>query len=231
MPRENLKEKIADLLFWTVVFFIAYLIVGFCLESSWLNNSVSPPKIYEILKDDLSITAALLAPAAALLLFSDWKEQHILTLVDAAARKISEDIHDLQTLTVQAYYKEPLEVSDMNIKLQEHPFKGSLFDLRRSIEINEKIIKNSGMKCSDLLANIYFLKVASESLENTIRKEKYFSIRLEKIKKSESYSVFDLEAQQLTQHIRNSKNYFDKAIKEMGEQIKVLERQLQAIQI
>ncbi len=173
MLKKSLKEKITDLFFGTVSFLILYFIIAFLLKSSWLKDNLSLPTIYELLKDGLSITAGLLAPAAALLLFSDWKEQHVLTLVDTAARKISEDIQDIYILTMQAFYNEPLEISDENIRLQEHTTKGSLFDLRRSIEINEKIITNSGIECNSLLFNIMCLRELSLDLENIIRMSKY----------------------------------------------------------
>ena len=36
MAKKSLKEKLQDAMFWTLIFFILYLIVGYLLESSWL---------------------------------------------------------------------------------------------------------------------------------------------------------------------------------------------------
>ena len=76
MAKKTLKAKINDVAFWTVIFFILYLIIGYLLESLWLTKPPTLDKVYELLKDGLGITAAFLAPAAAFILFSDWREQH-----------------------------------------------------------------------------------------------------------------------------------------------------------
>ncbi|MBJ8482622.1 hypothetical protein [Acinetobacter vivianii] len=76
MIRTSLEDKIKDIVFWTIVFFILYTILGFLLETNWLSKTISLPKINEILKDSLTITATFLAPVAAFVLFSDWREQH-----------------------------------------------------------------------------------------------------------------------------------------------------------
>ncbi|ENX41542.1 hypothetical protein [Acinetobacter sp. NIPH 2100] len=76
MIKKSLEDKIKDIAFWTIVFFILYTILGFLLETKWLSEIISLPKINEILKDSLTITATFLAPVAAFVLFSDWREQH-----------------------------------------------------------------------------------------------------------------------------------------------------------
>lgn len=76
MAKKNLNEKISDVFFWTCVFLIIYLIVGFLLGSSWLSKGLTIDQSYNLFKDALSITAAFLAPVAAFVLFSDWREQH-----------------------------------------------------------------------------------------------------------------------------------------------------------
>lgn len=82
MDKKTLEEKIHDVIFWTIVFFILYLIIGYLLESSWLSKMPGLNKIYDLLKDGLSITAAFLAPVAAFILFSDWREPHLATVKD-----------------------------------------------------------------------------------------------------------------------------------------------------
>lgn len=76
MAKKTLDEKIKEVSFWTFVFFIIYLIIGYLLQTSWLHKSLEFSKLYELLKDGLTITAALLAPVAAFVLFSDWRLQH-----------------------------------------------------------------------------------------------------------------------------------------------------------
>ncbi|NIE95600.1 hypothetical protein F3J02_03730 [Acinetobacter sp. Tr-809] len=76
MVKKTLENKIKDTIFGVIIFFILYGIIGFLLETSWLSTSVGLPKIYEIFKDGLTITASFLAPVTAFVLFSHWSEQH-----------------------------------------------------------------------------------------------------------------------------------------------------------
>lgn len=76
MTKKSLEHKIKDVVFWTIVFFVLYMIIGFLLESKWLSVTLDLPKFNVILKDSLTITAAFFAPGAAFILFTDWKEQH-----------------------------------------------------------------------------------------------------------------------------------------------------------
>lgn len=76
MIKKSLEEKIRDVMFWTIAFFILYTIVGFLLETNWLKTAITLREVNVILKDSLTITAAFLAPVAAFVLFSDWREQH-----------------------------------------------------------------------------------------------------------------------------------------------------------
>ncbi|EXB27283.1 hypothetical protein J537_1012 [Acinetobacter baumannii 1437282] len=76
MIKKSLEQKIKDVVFWTCIFFVLYLIVGYLLESNWLSERIDLPKFNDILKDSLTISAAFFAPGAAFILFTDWKEQH-----------------------------------------------------------------------------------------------------------------------------------------------------------
>lgn len=76
MSKKTLEEKIGNVAFWVIIFLILYLIVGYLLESAWLSKQLELNEIYDLLKDGFAITAAFLAPVAAFILFSDWREQH-----------------------------------------------------------------------------------------------------------------------------------------------------------
>lgn len=41
MSKRNLKDKISDVIFWTVVFIILYFLVAYLLESKWLEEILS----------------------------------------------------------------------------------------------------------------------------------------------------------------------------------------------
>ncbi|AOM87228.1 hypothetical protein [Acinetobacter baumannii] len=76
MFKRTLSQKIKDVVFYSLVFFILYTIIAYLLETNWLSKTIDLPKINGILKDSLTLTAAFLAPGAAFILFTDWREQH-----------------------------------------------------------------------------------------------------------------------------------------------------------
>lgn len=76
MFKRTLSQKIKDVVFYSLVFFILYTIIAYLLETKWLSSTIDLPKLNGILKDSLTLTAAFLAPGAAFILFTDWREQH-----------------------------------------------------------------------------------------------------------------------------------------------------------
>lgn len=231
MATKNLDEKIKDLLFGTIVFLILYLIVAYLLESSWLENPLGLPKTYEILKDGFSITATILAPVSALLLFSDWKEQHILKVIDDAARKMIEDLDELYILTLHSYYREPLEIQGHDIKLYEHPTKGSLYDLRRFIEIQENVLKKYlNNKHPSLMLNIMTLRELSLELENNIRIIKHSLNQIEH-EKSQGKDESDLAVKQLTSMWLSHRRYYEENIRKLNKLKENIKNQLTEVLI
>ncbi|MFV5343567.1 hypothetical protein VXQ28_08590 [Acinetobacter oleivorans] len=71
MVKKSLNQKMKDVVFYAIVFFVLYTIVAYLLESKWLSEIIGLPKINGILKDSLTMTAAFLAPGAAFILFTD----------------------------------------------------------------------------------------------------------------------------------------------------------------
>lgn len=78
MLKKPLDEKIKIVTYWTFAGVFWYLVVSFFLVSDYpiQNYSFNHKKAYDIIKDALTLAAAFLAPVAALVLFSDWRESH-----------------------------------------------------------------------------------------------------------------------------------------------------------
>lgn len=74
MKNKTLEQKIKLVCWWALGLTILYLLVGAWLISD--GPKFDPTKTYNLLKDTLTLTAAFLAPVAAFVLFSDWREQH-----------------------------------------------------------------------------------------------------------------------------------------------------------
>ena len=99
MKKKTLKEKINRVCWWAAGLTILYFIVGAFLKSD--GPKFDPNKTYELIRDTLTLTAAFLAPVAAFVLFSDWREEHkvkslfeLLDSVKNKAREIEESLID-----------------------------------------------------------------------------------------------------------------------------------------
>lgn len=114
MAKKTLEEKIKDVGFWTVIFLVLYLIIGYLLESLWLSKPLRLNELYDLLKDGLGITAAFLAPVAAFILFSDWREQHIEKLLEYE----STEIYTIYVEIIDTWEKFRFEVEDDDIFMQ-----------------------------------------------------------------------------------------------------------------
>ena len=84
MAKKTLEEKIKIVKWWAIGLTIVYLIVGAFLVSDYpLKQSIFDPlKTYNLIKDALTLTATFLAPVAAFVLFSDWREPHLAMVKD-----------------------------------------------------------------------------------------------------------------------------------------------------
>lgn len=78
MKKKTLEEKIGQVGFWTLGGIFGYLVIAFFLKSNYpiYEYSFNREEAYDAIKDALTLAAAFLAPLAAFVLFSDWREQH-----------------------------------------------------------------------------------------------------------------------------------------------------------
>lgn len=85
MKKKTLREKINIVCWWAVGLTVVYFIIGVILKSD--GPKFDPIKTYDLIKDTLTLTATFLAPVAAFVLFSDWREEHkiksLLSLMDS----------------------------------------------------------------------------------------------------------------------------------------------------
>lgn len=96
MAKQTLKEKIERVGFCIFTGFAWYLIISFFLLSDYpiYDSSFDHKKAYEVIKDGLIISAAFLAPVAAFVLFSDWKEPYVEKVIEDDSLKIYEGINN-----------------------------------------------------------------------------------------------------------------------------------------
>lgn len=126
MDKKKLKDKVELTIFWLGLFCLTYLILGFILKSD-LTKPIDSTIFYEVLRDSLTLTAYFLAPIAALILFSDWREQH----ASINNEKISKDIVDIVTNLlplINTYYLD-IEKDENFLNLRQKYFS-LYFDLK-----------------------------------------------------------------------------------------------------
>ncbi|MBN6492781.1 hypothetical protein [Acinetobacter pittii] len=105
MVKKTLEHKIKDLIFCTFAFLILYLIIGFMLQTEWLDKRLDLKGTYELLKDGLTITASFLAPVAAFVLFSDWRIEHRLKNLENSSKSVVQQTQELYSKFFDFYIK------------------------------------------------------------------------------------------------------------------------------
>lgn len=165
MAKKNLKDKIIDAVFWTCFFLVVYLIVGFLLGSSWLSKGLTFKESYDLLKDGLSLTAAFLAPVAAFVLFSDWREQHVERRLDEIARSIILSIQDIYSVINLSQF-EGIGLTYMG---SGYPKKQSIEDMFEASRKNIDEMSRLKIDTYELAIHLYNFKKTIEYLDAVIK--------------------------------------------------------------
>lgn len=93
MAKKTLEEKIKLVWQWALGLSILYFVIGAILKSDGAN--FDPAKTYELIKDTLTLTATFLAPVAAFVLFSDWREQHRAIKIESESEVVYQELRKL----------------------------------------------------------------------------------------------------------------------------------------
>ncbi|WFT03486.1 hypothetical protein [Acinetobacter baumannii] len=189
MANKSLNEKFKIIGFWTFGGIFWYLLISFFLLSDYpiQDYPFNHKKTYEVLKDALSLAAAFLAPVAAFVLFSDWRDQHRSISNEKVSRQIVDNLSDLLPF---------IGKSDIYLTNQEeiNKFSQSYFSYviqlrRNATSINainsesEKFIID--MKVINLfLMNIWFSLERQIVLNQELEKITSFDERSEALRKS-----------------------------------------------
>lgn len=184
MAKKSLEEKIKDVGFWTVIFFILYLIVGYLLASTWLESPLKLDKIYDLLKDGLGITAAFLAPVAAFLLFSDWREQHNKQVRNEFALKVFKQFEVFEK-TIQETSLIYIEMDNLVPDESRDKYDGK----HRPIYLNDRIFKDN----NDLILSFFYkIREIQEVFNILLDDIRYFGIvanKMEEIAETTKYLI------------------------------------------
>lgn len=120
MSKSNLKRKINCVKWSAVIFAIGYFLLGAYLTST--GAEFDAKKTYDLITTSLTLTAYFLAPVAAFVLFSDWREQHNAIKNEKTSeevlRVINEDFKVFYTL-LKNDLKDPLIYNKYRLKFYE----------------------------------------------------------------------------------------------------------------
>lgn len=106
MTKKTFEEKTKIVGFWTFGGVFWYLMVSFFLKSKYpiFNYEFDPAVAYDVLKDGLTLAATFLAPVAAFVLFSDWRNQHRKINNEQISKDIVSSINEVALLAQTPYY-------------------------------------------------------------------------------------------------------------------------------
>lgn len=180
MGKKEIKDKIELTIFWLGLFCLSYLILGFILKSD-LTSPLDSSIFYEVFRDSLTLTAYFLAPIAALILFTDWREQH----TSINNEKNSKEILDVATNLlpyINTYYLE-IENDEKFFKFREQYFT-LYFDLKR-----KKLLINSiDSKSEEFVNNIEKLDIVILEIWSCLERQYQFNKLYESVPEGSSSS-------------------------------------------
>ncbi|HAV4685388.1 TPA: hypothetical protein JIU33_10765 [Acinetobacter baumannii] len=188
MANKSLNEKFKIIGFWTFGGIFWYLLISFFLLSDYpiQDYPFNHKKTYEVLKDALSLAAAFLAPVAAFVLFSDWRDQHRSISNEKVSRQV-DNLSDLLPFIGKSYIY--LTNQEEINKFSQAYFSYVIELGRNATSINainsesEKFI-NDMKDINLLLMNIWFSLERQIVLNQELEKITSFDERSEALRKS-----------------------------------------------
>lgn len=155
IKKKTLEEKIRQVVFWTFCGIFGYLVIAFFLKSNYpiydydLDRSI----VYDVIKDALTLAATFLAPVAAFVLFSDWREQHREINQENQASKIYDKIELIF-----------MRLRTLNFNLMEIASRSDLFYTNLETEFSQ-----INQQHQDLVIMCNNVIVSSESMHNFMK--------------------------------------------------------------
>ncbi|MBP4064244.1 hypothetical protein J9896_12635 [Acinetobacter baumannii] len=160
MLKKSLHDQIKIIGFWTFGGVFWYLVIAFFLKSKYpiFDYSFNLENAYDVIKDALTLAASFLAPVAAFVLFTDWRDEHRAISNEKLSKQISDIISKISPLVGVSYIN--FDDSEKIVEFRQEYFS-YLFEMGRNlIGINsidkksEKFIKDT-QELNNLLVNIW----------------------------------------------------------------------------
>lgn len=178
--QKNLEQQIKNTCFWAFGGFFWYLVISFFLLSDYpiQEQTFNHKKAYEVIKDALGLVAAFVAPAIAVILFRDWREEHALIKneeISLEVRSLLESTYNNMTTLPRVYddkqfpeairrhfqYMMALDRLEKNINLHD--------DLSSDYVKKLKNINQFNYECAINIQRFYFQSKDESSKADTLK--------------------------------------------------------------
>ncbi|HFX6311713.1 TPA: hypothetical protein ACIFC2_000793 [Acinetobacter baumannii] len=126
----NNAEKIATTLIFFIILLVTHILVNLAFRS------ITHTTLENMVKDGMSFSATAIAPIIAILLFSDWRVQHLAIKMETAAEKIVKNLLDINFEIDILDAEVRKDIKNINVE----DIQKIIFDLRkRLIEQNTQL--------------------------------------------------------------------------------------------
>ena len=174
MKKKTLKDKIIRACLWTAFFTVVYFIIGAYLISDGLE--FDPNKTYNLIKDTLTLTASFLAPIAAFVLFSDWRDEHRVKTILGTIESIIQKLSDIERTLLQYRFeidRKKISLDDTILTIKDLEHHDIVLDLELILSIkylelssDEQCVINFKNKFKEHLSEIRILRTKYKQLES-----------------------------------------------------------------
>lgn len=160
MAKKTLEEKINCVKWSALLFAIVYFLIGAWLKSD--GPFFDSDKAYELIRDSLTLTAYFLAPIAAFVLFSDWREQHKAQKLELDSENIIRKIYEAnsQLLTLMNATCSGLK-DDLQVDLK-------VFQLKNELLLKSKSITHDSVRLKKICSSEIIFIMSAISIANLI---------------------------------------------------------------
>lgn len=162
MAKKTLKEKIERVIWIFLTCTVAYIVCSLLLLNEYSRAAVfDAKKVYDVIKDALTLAASFLAPVAAFVLFRDWRESHVAIRDEALGIRIYEFITEVggEIDRIDIMFRQKHAVIQEPVSVEE-----------KLVEIKQKILSKTLLLQSQIISNEAndFRRAAELSLMNML---------------------------------------------------------------
>lgn len=165
-----MENKLKVAIKWVVFFTVLFFVIGVMLTKD--GNSYDSIKLYGLLKDSFAFGFGFMAPALAIVLYDDWRKQHVEKRVEIGSSEILDNLDKCIALNIDIFFK----INWLNgcDEMAYEAIKLLKSNETHSINLTQKLIDNMDRhnnkllnfksKADSVLAHIKQMSICADSL-------------------------------------------------------------------